>query len=223
MPLLSEYEENTLAELFQKKHGFPLGHSNISNNKWTVATWKELEVPYLRPENPSLINELDSLWHEIANTDRKTTILPEQASIKFGVDHEYILDYNQRLDNILTSVGMTDMAKNRTAESSNGTSHIAVGDNATAEALGNTALGNELDRKAWSEKITVNQTERYAGSFVRSDFGSDVTLTEAGGFTDSGGGSNILVFRVTFTGKPIASGQIMTAQVAVTHVNGTVI
>lgn len=221
MPTLTNFEENYLAELFEKKHGFPLGHSSISNNKWTVATWKENEVPYLRPENPSLISELDSLWKEMANTDRNTTVFPEQASIVNG-KKEFILDYQQRLDNILTNVGMTDMAKNRTAESSASTLAVAVGDSATAEALSDTALISEKARKAWSEKVTVNQTERYAGSFVRSDFASDVTLREAGGLTNSVSGG-VLIFRVTFADKSISSGQIMTCQVAITHVNGTVV
>ena len=221
MPTLTKFEENYLAELFQKKHGFPLGHSNISNNKWTVATWNENEVPYLRPENPSLINELDSLWSEMANTDRNTVVFPEQAEIINGRKHS-VLDFEQRLDNILTNVGMTNMAKNRTAESSASTLAVAVGSSATAEALSDTALIAELDRKAWSEAVTVNQTERYAGSFVRSDFASDVTLREAGGLTNAVSGG-VLIFRVTFADKSISSGQIMTCQVAVTHVNGTVV
>lgn len=221
MPKLNEFEEKTLSDLFEKKHGFPLNHSSISNNKWTLAVWNLDNVPHLQ-DSKHLISDLDSLWSEIANTDRNTSVKPNQAEILSG-KNKYLLDYAKNVDNILTNAGMTDMAKNRTAESSNGTSHVAVGDNSTTETVSDTALGNELDRKAWSEKVTVNQTERYAGSFVRSDFASDVTLTEAGGFTDSGGGDNIMIFRVTYSGKSIASGQIMTTQVAITHVNGTVV
>lgn len=216
---LSDHEISELQRLFQKKFGHPLEHTHLSNNLWTIATWNELEAPYLRPENPSLLNELDSLWSEIANTDRNTTLQPNDAEMVLpsGV-HLYTSEHE--VDNILTNNGMNDMAKNRTAESSLGTSHIAVGNVGTGELVTDSALLGELARKAWSEKITVDQTERYAASFVRSDFGADPTLVEAGGFTAAAAG--VLVFRVTYAAKVISTGQIMTAQVSVQHQNGVV-
>ena len=135
--------------------------------------------------------------------------------------HGHLLSVEDRIDNLLTNNGMKDMAQNRTGESSLGTSHVAVGDSNATETINDTVLGNELDRKVWSEKVTVDQTERYAASFVRSDFTSDVILREAGGFTASSG--VILVFRVTFADKSISAGQIMTTQVSVTHQNGVII
>jgi hypothetical protein len=221
MPELDPFEEEQLRSLFYKKHGFGLDHSTIQNNKWTLAVWNEDSVPHFRDSN-HLISDLDSIWKELANTDRNTTVLPEQAEILTDKKN-YLLDYSKNVDNILTNAGMGDMAKNRTAESSNGTSHVAVGTGTTTESVSDTALETEVDRKAWAEKVTVNQTERYASSFSRSDFSSDVTLTEAGGFTDDNTGDNILVFRVTYSDKSISTGQIMTTQVAITHVNGTVV
>ncbi len=215
---LSAGEQHQLVKLFNKKYGFPLDHTSLTHNYWTVATWKEDSVPFLN-ESPHMISELDKLWSEIANTDRNTVVRPLNAELV--TPHGHLLSVEDRIDNLLTNNGMKDMAQNRTGESSLGTSHVAVGDSNATETINDTVLGNELDRKVWSEKVTVDQTERYAASFVRSDFTSDVILREAGGFTASSG--VILVFRVTFADKSISAGQIMTTQVSVTHQNGVII
>jgi len=215
--VLTPDEKDTLENLWTKAGYPPLRHINLSYNYWTVATWNQDDVPHF--ENPK-IRDLEKIWAEIANTDRNTTVLPNQSELitPFGS----LTSGQTKIPNILTNVGMADMAKNRTAESSLGTSHVAVGDDKTpSETVLDTALNNELDRKVWSEKIVSNQTEKYAAAFVRSDFGSDVTLKEAGGFTASSG--VILVFRVTFADKAIGVGQIMTIQVSVEHKNGVVV
>lgn len=216
---LSDWEKAKLNELFIKQFGSPLKHFHFSNNLWNVAVWDQASVSHLE-ESKHLNNELDKLWAEMANTDRNTISAPILAEMGLP-SGAHLLTAQQRLDNILTNVGMTDMAENRTNESSLHTSHVAVGSDNTAETVTDTALGTEEDRKAWSELVTVDQTERYAGSFVRSDFGSDVTLREAGGFTAASG--PICVFRVTFADKPISTGQIMTVQVSVQHQNGVVV
>lgn len=202
--VLTPDEKNKLNELWNKTEYPPLNHMNTSYNLWTIATWNQDDVPQF--ENPK-VRDLEKIWLEIANTDRNTTVLPIQ--------------FQDNLPNILTNDGMTNMGQLSTAESVLTNTHIAVGDVNTTELVTNTALGNELDRKVWSEKVVVNQTEKYAGSFVRSDFGQDVTLKEAGGFTASSG--VILVFRVTFADKSITTGQIITLQISVQHQNGVVI
>lgn len=202
--VLTPDEKIKLTELWSKTDYPSLNHMNVSYNLWTIATWNQDDVPQF--ENPK-IRDLEKIWLEIANTDRNTTVLPNQ--------------FEHNLPNILTNDGMTNMGQLSTAESSLTNTHVAVGDDNTTELVGNTALGNELDRKVWSEKVVVNQTEKYAGSFVRSDFGLDVTLKEAGGFTASSG--VILVFHVTFADKSITTGQIMTLQISVQHQNGVVV
>jgi len=214
--LLTPDEKDLLIGLWKKTDYPGFKHLNLSYNYWTVAVWNKDEVPQF--ENPK-IRDLEKIWDEIASTDRNTTVLPDQSELitPWGS----LLAGQRKIPNILTNDGMKNMAQNRTAESSLSTLEGAVGDDNTTELVTDTALGNELDRKPWSEKVVVNQTEKYAISFVRSDFGADVTLKEGGGFTASSG--VILVFRVTFADKTITTGQIMTMQVSVQHQNGVVV
>ncbi len=214
--MLTPDEKETLENLWTKTGYPPLKHINLSYNYWTIATWNQDEVPHF--ENPK-IRDLEKIWTEIANTDRNTTVLPNQSELitPFGS----LTSGQTKIPNILTNDGMANMGKLSTAESVLDNSHAAVGDDNTTELVTDVALGNELDRKVWSERVVSNQTEKYAVAFIRSDFSMDEILREAGGFTASSG--VIMVFRVTFADKAIGTGQIMTIQVSVQHQNGVVV
>jgi len=83
-------------------------------------------------------------------------------------------------------------------------------------------FGNQLDGKIFdTDGETVDQQERYAMAFFRSDFATNVTLREAGIATGSSPPTDIQIVRVTFADKPIGVGQTMTVQITITHKNGT--
>lgn len=135
------------------------------------------------------------------------------------------LIFGRRLPNILTNPGMKNMAQLSTAESVKTNTHAYVGnDSDPAEAVGDTTLNNQLLAKEFDslgDRVTVDQQERYAMPFFRSDFGSDVTLREAGIGTGTTPPTDILIARVTFAPKALGAGQTMTLQLSVNHKNGT--
>ena len=116
------------------------------------------------------------------------------------------------------------MAENRTGESTKSNSHCNAGDDSDpAEAVGDAQLNNQLAIKEFDtngDREAVNQEERYAMAFFRSDFGSDVTLREAGFATGPAPPTDVQVVRVTFSDKPVGLGQTMTVQITITRKNG---
>ena len=219
---LTKEETQQLRSLFLKQFGSSLSHAALRFNHWTMAVWNDDDISEIISKPRNVNQHLDKLWAEIAQAERPhTTIAPQ--SVSFG--HPALkapITFEKKLENLLLNGGMNDMAENRTGDSSKSNTHMAVGDDNTAELITNIALGNELDIKEFDtdgDRETVNQTERYAMAFFRSDFGMDVTLKEAALVTAAAAG--VYVARVTFADKAIGAGQTMTAQISVTHRNGT--
>lgn len=218
---LTVEEKETLDGLFEKQYGSPLAHTHLQSNQWTMAVWNDDDIAEIISKPQNSLQTLDKLWAEIASSRPGTTIQPESVSF-YDERLKEPIDYERKY-NLLLNGGMTDMAENRTGDSSNSNTHMAVGDDNTAELITNVALGNQLDIKEFDvdgDRETVDQTERYAIAFFRSDFGMDVTLREAALVTAASSG--IYVARVTYADKPIGAGQTMTAQISVTHRNGTI-
>lgn len=207
----------------KKKHGVPLSHASLKFSQWNVSVWNNDDINSIVARPTHVMSELDSLWSEIKNTDRNTVVKPVLSELGFSVMKEPIV-YDKDVDNILTNLGMKNMGQLSTAESTKTNTHCYAGDDNTGEAVGDDTLGNQLVAKAFDidgERATVDQQERYAMAFFRSDFASDVTLKEAGIGTGTIPPTDILVLHVTFADKPIGVGQTMTAQITVTHKNGT--
>lgn len=169
---------------------------------------------------------MDKLWQEIAATDRNTTVKPYEVNIDLGIPTAKPIEYNSELYNIITTSGLVEMAKRGTDEHSTGTgcTHGAVGTSGTAEALGNTALGAEEDRKAFSTDGVAQvsgTTERYGMPFQASDLasGAGTVIQEAALLTKASGGE--CVSRVTAAGVTVDTGRIMVMQTDITHANGT--
>lgn len=220
---LNDSEENEFIRLFTKKHGFGPEHVTLKYSMWNIAVWNDDDISGIISNPRSVNSELDKLWSEINNTDRNTVAKPVTAEIN-GSHFKHPIIYENGVTNILTNLGMKNMGQLSTADSVKTNTHCVVGDNATAEDVDDTELGNQLLAKAFDtdgDRETVDQQERYAITFFRSDFGSDVTIREAGIATGTTPPTDVLILHVTFTDKPIGAGQSMTVQVTVSHQNGT--
>lgn len=225
--ILSDTDESEYARLFQAKHGVDPIHASLKISLWNVCTWNNDDIAGIVSNPRSVGKELDAIWSEANNTERNTVVKPLLSELNYSTMKNPILyEKPKPIPNILTNVGMNNMAKLSTGESTDTNTHCYVGDDSTpAEAVGDTDLQNELDNKAFDtdgDRETVDQQERYAMAFFRSDFGMDVTLREAGIGTGITLPTDILVARVTFADKPVGSGQTMTVQLTATHKNGTI-
>ncbi len=189
-------------------------HLHMSRNLWTFILWDKDEVPYLE-NNSRLLHNLDKLTRELTATDRKTTAKPEMVQI---ISHDRALKY-QRKNNILTNLGMAEMAKRSTGTSASTNTHHAVGTGADSESLNDAALAAEVYRKTIGTRSVVAQTERYGTAVTGGDITNPPnTLAESGIFTAPSGG--ILIMRVTSNPFQVTASNIFTIQTNVTHQNG---
>lgn len=228
LPDLSKYneEEKTLIlrQIFKDKHGFSIDHTRFAWNTWNLSLWNVKDVPEFEKNPDKLLYNLDRIWKERATTERKTTVEPIQSQIILGSRFPKLITFQKR-NNILTTSGLVELAKRGTNEASTttGTTDCAVGTGTTAETLADIAMETEIDRKVFDtdgDRAVSGTTERYGMAFSYSDLGSvDRNITEAGLLTKSSGGE--LIARVVGTAINVTTGRIMTAQIDITHANGT--
>ncbi len=189
-------------------------HLHMSRNLWTFILWNKDEVPYLE-NNSRLLDDLDKLTRELTDTDRKTTAKPEMVQI---ISHARALKYQQK-NNILTNLGMAEMAKRSTGASASTNTHHAVGTGTAAETLNDAALAAEVYRKVIGTRSVISQTERYGTAVTGADIPNPPnTLAESGIFTAAAAG--ILIMRVTSDPFQVTNQNIFTVQTNVTHQNG---
>ena len=207
------------SEFFGVSH---MKHLTISNNFWTFITWNQDEVPHIK--NDSKLNDnIDKLIQEMQNTDRKTTVKPDQIQLISGAPKQHkIISYQQNKENILTNIGMAEMAKRAIGTSATSNTHHAVGVGATAETLNDLTLETEAGRKLVGAKSVVNQTERYGSAFTYANVGSvNQNITEAGIYTGPNSNPNsVLMLRVTSDPQTITVDRVLTVQTNVSHQNG---
>lgn len=221
---LSESDKSEYYRLFEKANGVSPDHVSIKSSHWKIGVWNNDDIASI-VNNPRCVDEeLIAIEAEAANTERNTIVKP----VLYEVNASWMrkpINYEET-DNILTLGGMTNMAELSTADSTKTNTHCYFGDDSTpAEAVTDTILNNQLLAKEFDtvgDRITVDQTERYAMAAFRSDFGSDVILKEAGIGTGTTPPTDILTAHVIFADKPVGLGQTMTVQIAVGHKNGTI-
>jgi len=85
--------------------------------------------------------------------------------------------------NIVTTAGKTFIASRMAGTSSAVMSHMAVGTNNTAAAVGNTTLGTEVYRAALTSTTPSTNTVQYVATFAAGN--GTGALTEAGVFNDA--------------------------------------
>lgn len=218
MTLKDKYVDWLFKQACRAKFGLDPIHISITYNLWNFTTWREDDVPYFENKK-GLLDNLDRVWNEINETKRNTTIKPVSVSLINGLPIPKILNFQDRIANILPNLGMTEMGKRSTAESSTTNTHHAIGTGVTAAALGDTTLETEVGRVAIGDRVVVNQTERYGTAFTSSDITPPKTITEAGVLTLASGG--VLILHVIGAGQLLDTGLIVTVQTNITHANGT--
>ena len=218
MTLKDKYVEWIFKKACLAKFGLDPEHLTIIFNLWSFATWQQDDVPYFE-NRKGLLNNLDRVWAELKETDRNTTVKPLSACAINGMPIPKIVNLSKDIPNILPNLGMAEMAKRSTAESTTTNTHHAIGTGTTAAALGDTILQTEVGRKVIGDRVTVNQTERYGTAFTSSDITPPKTITEAGVLTLASLG--ILILHVIGAGQLLDTGLIVTVQTNITHANGT--
>ena len=218
MKLKDKYVEWLFKQGCRAKFGLDPIHLTLQSNIWTFTTWKEDDVPYFENKK-GLLDNLDRVWNEINEADRNTTVKPVSVSLINGLPIPKILNFDDRVPNILPNEGMKEMGKRSTAESTTTNTHHAIGTGTTAAALGDTTLETEVGRIVIGDRVVVNQTERYGTAFTSSDITPPKTITEAGILTLAAGG--VLILHVIGAGQLLDTGLIVTVQTNITHANGT--
>lgn len=100
----------------------------------------------------------------------------------------------QRATNLVVTTGKNFTASRMVGTADNVMSHMAVGSNNTAAAVGNTALGAELGRVALTAGTATNNVVTYTATFGAGTGTGGVQ--EAGIFNASSGGT--MLCRVVF-------------------------
>ncbi len=219
MTLKDKYVDWLFKQGCRAKFGLDPIHFTITYNLWTFATWKEDDVPYFENKK-GLLDNLDRVWTELSEQGiRNTTVKPISVNTINGMLPPKIISFKDRLANLLPNLGMTEMGKRSTAQSSTTNTHHAIGTGITAAALTDTILETEVGRKVIGDRVVVNQTERYGTAFTSADITPPKTITEAGVLTLAAGG--VLILHVIGAGQLIDTGLIVTVQTNITHVNGT--
>ena len=171
-------------------------HDTVTRSLWNFQTWNPDEIKF----GKNLIKELDEL-----NTTKQVKPIQDIKAL-----------------NIITTAGLTEMAKRNIGTSSSSNTHHAVGIGTRIEDLSDTTLQSQVgSRKSIQTKSEYAGSERYATAFSLSNVGNQPRdIAEAGIYTAASGG--ILMMRVT-TDQPaeISSGSILTVSTTIQHVNGT--
>lgn len=198
-----------------KKHfGFDASHLSISHGLWIIESWDKKQYPELAINDDQLLNKIDKLHTELVAKKRNEGPLTQE--LISGKMH--FLTKKSIGKCILTNVGMNEMAKRSTDNTSTTNTHHAIGTGTTTETVGDTSLQTQVGIKVIGTRDVVNQTERYGTSFTGGDISPPKNITEAGIFTAISGG--ILIMRITTTPVNLDIGKIITIQTNVTHQNG---
>ena len=121
--------------------------------------------------------------------------------------------------NVLTTVGMREMALRSTGGTTSQNTHMAVGTGVRAETIADVALQTEVARRAFDTRTVDGTTERYTCAFTRATLGGvDRNISEAGILTLSVGG--LLIHRVTTDPITVSYNDTLTITTMVGHRNG---
>lgn len=199
------------------KFGFDPMHLNITVGRWIIESWDKSQFPELAKNDNNLTSKLDKLHKEFAESSKKQEG-PLTQELIVG-QHHYIAQ--RKGVNILTNVGMNEMGKRSTAESSTTNTHHAIGTGTTTETISDTTLETEVGRKVIGTRNVVNQTERYSTAFTSADLtvAAPQNISEAGILTLAALG--VLIVRITATPVELDVGKVITLQTNITHQNGT--
>jgi len=203
---------NSWEKAVKKKYGIIAQHLTISKSSWILETWNKNQYPELTNDK-HLLSKLNKLHQELP----KKSEGPDTQQLILGKS-KFIAQ--RKGNNILTLLGMNEMAKRATGETSTINSHHRIGIGTTTENTADTELELEEGSLTIGSADVINQTERYATAFADTDVTSPlpINITEAGIFTAETLG--ILIMRITFIPIILDVEKIITIQTNVTHENG---
>lgn len=201
----------------QDKFGFDPKHLNITIGRWIIESWDKSIYPELAKNDNNLQSKLDKLHEEFVESSKQSEG-PLTQELIVG-KHHYIA--RSEGVNILTNIGMNEMGKRSTAESSSTNTHHAIGTGTTTETISDTVLETEVGRKVIGTRNVVNQTERYSTAFTSADITPPQNISEAGILTEAALG--VLIMRITATPVELDTGKVITLQTNITHQNGTIV
>jgi len=102
-----------------------------------------------------------------------------------------------RTSNLVVTAGKNHIADQLSSAPGGGAmSHMALGTGTTAPALGDTALGTEIDRNALTSRTDNNNVVTYIGNWAAGD-ATNAAIAEAGIF--NAGAAGTMLARATFT------------------------
>ena len=118
------------------------------------------------------------------------------------------------IPNLVVTAGKNYIASRIVGTSSAVMSHMALGTDSTAAAVGNTILGAEVGRVALASSSAVNNTITYTADFPAGT-GTGI-LREAGIFNDDGTPSGTMLCRTVFATVTKAIGDSISVNWVVT-------
>ncbi len=159
IPFISESELDNFNRIFKKIYGTTPQHVHITIDPWLITRWRTDDGPWLSDNfNPNLHKKLQKLWCELISdiiNGKNTTPRPLSLSVL--------------KNNVITLACMTQMAQNRTGNSSNGTTHMAIGTGTADESISDsTTYGATLQsvvRKSIGSRDVLDQQEQYLVSW----------------------------------------------------------
>ena len=152
------------------------------------------------------LDSIDALHRENLENPRKT-VLPERRTTAL---------------NIITTDGLTEMAKRDADLSTSKNAYHAIGTGTDKEEITDTSLETEVARREIGHKSQVNTQVKYRTAFTDADFSAaSHDITEAGIFTASVGG--ICMTHVT-TSTPVLldANNTLLVSFTLTRENGAV-
>jgi len=193
-------------------------NKQLSSGIWNLALWNKSEYPELTNDS-NLYKKVTKIFNEINSTEKNTVIPPEQVTLCIN-NKSITAQFNK--SNILTNIGMNEMAKRSVGTTSSINLAHAIGTDGTTPTLSDTALGTEVARVTIGTKSVVNQTEIYASAIEGDVLSSPPqTIEEAGIFTSLTPDDPIMTVRVTFSPFLLDIGKIFTLLTNISHKNGT--
>jgi len=212
--IIGKYTNHNLNQSLRKKT-----NKQFSSGNWSLSLWDAKEYPEFAINDSRLYNKVTKVLNEIISTEKNTVNRPEQFTI--CANNKSVTAMLNK-SNILPNLGMNEMAKRGTGESSSVNLAHAIGTDGTTPTLADESLGTELFRKVIGTKQVVNQTEQYSTAITGTEIpGVPQNIVEAGIFTSLLADEPILIAHVTFTVFVLSISKIFLILTNISHKNGT--
>ena len=107
-----------------------------------------------------------------------------------------VLIHSQEIPNLVVTSGKSHIASRINSDTPTIMSHMAIGGDSTTPVAGDTTLGGEMGRVAFSSVSVASNTLTYGATFPGGT--ATGTVNEAGIFNNSGNNSGTMLCRTVF-------------------------